>query len=111
MDKAAFTIFIGGARYPDFSISDMNIRVEEVLKEFHEIMGISEEPIIVEKKFWHKAIPQYNIGHIEHENYFDEFEKKNPGMFLSGNYRGGISVGDCIKSSYQNFEKIKDYLN
>jgi len=110
-DKASFTIFIGGARYPDFSISDMNPRIEEVLKEFHEIMGISEKPLIVEKKFWHKAIPQYNIGHIEHDNCFDEFEKNNPGIFLSGNFRGGISVGDCIKSSYSNFEKITDYLS
>ena len=44
-------------------------------------------------------------------NYFEKFERENPGIFLSGNYRGGISVGDCIKSSYKNFEKIRDYLN
>ncbi len=74
-------------------------------------MGISEQPILIEKKFWNKAIPQYNLGHIEHDNYFDKFEEENPGIFLSGNYRGGISVGDCIKSSYTNFEKIKEYFN
>ena len=110
-ENAAFTIFVGGARYPDFTINDMNSKIEEVLEEFHEIMSITEEPIIIEKKFWKHAIPQYNIGYIEHENYFKEFEENNPGIFLSGNYRGGISVGDCIKSSYSNYEKIKDYLN
>ena len=109
--KAAFTIFVGGARHPDFSTSDVNSRIEEVLKEFHEIMGIKDQPIIIEKKFWNKAIPQYNLGYIEHEKYFEEFEKKNPGLFLSGNYRGGISVGDCIKSSWANYEKIKEYLS
>lgn len=109
--NAAFTLFIGGARNSDFTHSQVNLRTEEALIEFHKIMGISADPIIKEKKFWGKAIPQYNIGYIEHEKYFEQFENENPGIFLSGNYRGGISVGDCIKSSYSNFEKIKNYLN
>jgi len=110
-DKAAFTIFIGGARNPDFIASDVNNRVDEALKEFHTIMGITAQPILKEMKFWNKAIPQYNLGYIEHEKYFEKFEKENPGIFISGNFRGGISVGDCIKNSHTNFEKIKDYLS
>ncbi len=110
-DKAAFTIFVGGARNPDFKVSEVDEKIKEVLKEFHLIMGIKSQPILLQWKFWNKAIPQYNLGYIEHEKYFEQFEKKNPGIFLSGNYRGGISVGDCIKSSYTNFEKIRDYLS
>lgn len=110
-DKAAFTIFVGGARNPEFKVSDVDEKITEVLKEFHEIMGIKTQPILLQWKFWNKAIPQYNLGYVEHENYFDQFEKNNPGIFLSGNFRGGISVGDCIKSSYANFEKVKDYLD
>ncbi len=109
--NAAFTIFVGGARNPEFKISEVEGRIEEVLKEFHSIMKITDQPILLRWKLWNKSIPQYNIGYIEHENYFDRFEKENPGIFLGGNYRGGISVGDCIKSSYTNFEKIKDYLS
>jgi oxygen-dependent protoporphyrinogen oxidase len=110
-ENAAFTLFIGGARNSDFTHSQVNSRTDEALTEFHKIMGISADPIIKEKKFWGKAIPQYNIGYIEHEKYFEQFENENPGIFLSGNYRGGISVGDCIKNSYTNFEKIRNYLN
>lgn len=110
-DKASFTLFIGGAREPNFSSSDVEERIKNVIREFHNIIGISSPPILKEKRFWPKAIPQYNLGYIEHENYFEKFEKENPGIFLSGNYRGGISVGDCIKSSYINYEKIKNYLD
>lgn len=110
-DKAAFTIFIGGARHPNFIASEVDSRINNALKEFHDVMGITSKPDIIEYKFWEKAIPQYNIGYIEHERYFDQFEKENPGIFLSGNYRGGISVGDCIKSSFNNFEKINSFLN
>ncbi|MCB9209206.1 MAG: protoporphyrinogen oxidase [Ignavibacteriales bacterium] len=109
-DKAAFTIFIGGARNQDFTVDQSEARIEEVLKEFHTVMGIKGNPELKQWKFWNKAIPQYNIGYIEHERYFQKFESENPGIFLGGNYRGGISVGDCIKSSFENFEKIKEYL-
>jgi len=98
-DKAAFTLFIGGARAPHLFEMEKQKLIEIVIKEFQDVMKINGEPILVEHKFWNKAIPQYNIGYIEHENYFDKFEKDNPGIILSGNYRGGISVGDCVKNS------------
>jgi oxygen-dependent protoporphyrinogen oxidase len=72
-------------------------------------MQISGKPQLQKYKYWSKAIPQYNIGYIEHERYFDEFEKKNPGIILSGNYRGGISVGDCIKNADVVVEKVTKY--
>ena len=108
--KAAFTIFVGGARHPNFTEDQVDQRIEDAVKEFSEIMGIKSKPEIIDYKYWEKAIPQYNLGHIEHDNYFDKFEEENPGIFLGGNYRGGISVGDCIKSSYINFKKVRDYL-
>lgn len=109
-DKAAFTLFIGGARNPNFKIEDSEAAIKDVIEEFHKIMRINELPLLVRWKFWEKAIPQYNLGYVEHEQYFEKFEKENPGIFLGGNFRGGISVGDCIKTSYNHFEKIRDYI-
>ncbi len=103
---AAFTMFIGGARSPHlFDIDHVELE-QKILERFHDIMGISSAPEIKKEKFWQQAIPQYNLGYIEHERYFAKFEKENHGLFLGGNYRVGISVGDCIKSSYDNYEKI-----
>lgn len=97
--KAAFTLFVGGSRNPDFVKEDRTSLLTKVRKEFEALMGITAEPIFSSERFWEKAIPQYNLGYIEHEMFFDEFEKRNPGLFISGNYRGGISVGDCIKNA------------
>jgi oxygen-dependent protoporphyrinogen oxidase len=105
-DFATFTLFIGGSRNPDFVKEDRNKLLEQVKKEFEEIMKISGEPIYSSSRFWERAIPQYNLGYIEHERFFDEFEKQNPGLFISGNFRGGISVGDCIKNAEIVTEKI-----
>ena len=107
---AAFTLFIGGARSPHLFEGDQKILIREVLSEFSGIMGIKANPIFMKERMWEKAIPQYNLGYIEHENYFDRFEQENPGIFLSGNYRGGISVGDCVKNSEIVFQRIMKKL-
>jgi oxygen-dependent protoporphyrinogen oxidase len=103
---ATFTLFVGGSRNPDFVKEDRNKLLDKVREEFEQLMRINGQPVYSAHRFWEKAIPQYNIGYIEHEKFFDEFEKQNPGLFISGNFRGGISVGDCIKNADLVTEKI-----
>lgn len=107
---ATFTLFIGGSRNPDFVKEDRIKLLGKVRTEFEQLMKINGQPVYSANRFWEKAIPQYNIGYIEHERFFDEFEKQNPGLFISGNFRGGISVGDCIKNAELVTEKIVNQL-
>ena len=108
-EYSVFTLYLGGARSPEIFEENNAGLVEKVIKEFSEIMNINTDPFIVKEKMWPKAIPQYNIGHIEHERFFKAFETRNPGIFLSGNYRGGIAVGDCIKNSELTSKRINNY--
>lgn len=108
---AAFTLFIGGARSPELFDNENDKLVDSVIKEFKEIMNINSDPVFIKEKMWPKAIPQYSLGYIEHERYFEKFEADNPGIFLSGNYRGGISVGDCIKNSELTYKRICEHIN
>ena len=110
-DKAAFTLFIGGARDPEVGSYDKELLFKKVRNEFETLMRINAEPAYFSYKFWPKAIPQYNIGYIEHENSFVKFEEENHGLVLAGNYRDGISVGDCIKSAEKILNKIKNLSN
>lgn len=105
---AAFTLFIGGARSPEMTEVESSVMNELVIEEFSDIMNITGEPVFIRERTWDKAIPQYNLGYIEHERYFDEFEKNNKGFIISGNFRGGISVGDCLKNSEAIIKKIVD---
>lgn len=109
--KAAFTLFVGGARSPELFGNDNDKLIQYVINEFQKTMGIAGKPEFIKSKFWEKAIPQYNLGYVEHENYFRQFEENNPGIILGGNYIGGISVGDCIKNSEVLFNKAKEQLN
>ena len=108
--KAAFTIFIGGSRDAGFVDDVEQLVIDRARREFELIMKISAEPVFLSKRFWQKAIPQYNLGYVEHENFFDHFEKNNKGIILGGNYRGGISIGDCIKNAEVVTQKIKNLI-
>ena len=110
-DKASFTLFVGGARDPEVVNYDKELLIKKVRDEFETLMRIVGEPVFLSYKLWPKAIPQYNLGYVEHENYFDKFEKENPGILIAGNYREGISVGDCIKNSEKILNKIKRLSN
>ena len=109
-DLAAFTLFIGGARSPELFDNADDALVNSVIKQFKKIMNINKDPMFIREKMWSKAIPQYQLGYIEHERYFEQFEMNNPGIFLSGNYRGGVSVGDCIKNSELTYKRICSHV-
>ena len=109
--KASFTLFIGGARKLDLLKSNIQELIDKVINEFGVIMGINGAPEFKTYKIWEHAIPQYNVGYIEIEQAIEKFEEENEGFFISGNHRGGISVGDCVKNSEITANKIINFIN
>jgi oxygen-dependent protoporphyrinogen oxidase len=102
----AFTTFIGGSRQPDLvQLSDDEIQ-HLVFKDLETIIGINEQPVLTSIKRWPRAIPQYTLGYKKFQNVFENLEKKFPGLYFSGNFWHGISVGDCIISAHNTVERI-----
>ncbi|MCE1189029.1 MAG: protoporphyrinogen oxidase, partial [Ignavibacteria bacterium] len=89
-DSECFTLFVGGARKTELFDLNKDELVDKVVEEFSKQMAITGTPVYKNYRFWSKAIPQYNTGYIEHENYFDSCEENFPGIYISGNFRGGI---------------------
>jgi oxygen-dependent protoporphyrinogen oxidase len=48
-----------------------------------------------------RALPQYVIGHAARITALEEALHNRQGLFLSGNYLRGISLGDSIKQALQ----------
>jgi len=108
--KVSFTTFVGGRRQPGKLELDDDQLLEEMRADFRTLMGISVEPEQVFIRRWPKAIPQYTLGHLQREARMEIFEHEHPGLFITGNHRGGISVADCIKHSRPRVDKIDAYL-
>jgi len=95
---AALTTFVGGARQPMMAAMDDRDLTAAVVSELRELMGVRGDPSYSKIIRWEKAIPQYALGHLALMEGIEAIERDVPGLYLCGNYRGGISVGDCIAS-------------
>lgn len=105
-EHVAFTIFIGGARQPELVSGTNEALVRIATDELGAIMAIRDLPVYSRVTRWEHAIPQYTLGHSARMAALTASEVQHPGLFFAGNYRGGISVGDCLMHSHQLAQKI-----
>ncbi len=81
--------------------------LQPVLNRFAEIMGIdpaSPHPAVPEffrLTLWKRGIPRYAVGYWQHEQAWSNLEAAYPSLRLVGNYRGGVSVADCVNNARQ----------
>jgi len=107
---AMITTFAGGQRNRKIAaVSDEYIDWT-VREELEMLLGAKNEPLSQEVYRWARAIPQYNLGHLDRLQRVQTAEDANPGLFFCGSYRGGMSVGDCIKSAHGMAERVDAWL-
>jgi oxygen-dependent protoporphyrinogen oxidase len=107
---AALTTFVGGARQPEIAMLSDDRLLNTVMNDLRTILGINGEPVFTRITRWKEAIPQYTLGYPDLLKQIDRFERDNAGIFICSNFRGGISVGDCVMSSEQTAIKVREHL-
>ena len=71
--------------------------VEVALEDLRRALG--KRPTAVTSKVfrWDAVIPRYDVGHAPRAARLVEAARAaHPGLFLAGNYSGGVSVEDCL---------------
>jgi oxygen-dependent protoporphyrinogen oxidase len=106
----ALTTFVGGSRQPELALLPERPLAELVQKDLRSLMHIRRPPDLLVIKRWEKAIPQYETGHDRIIAAVTDWEAAQPGLFVTGNFRGGISVSDCIKHAHELSEKIDGFI-
>lgn len=79
-----------------FSKPSLGHTSELAQRELERLLKIEAEPTYNHLTHWEKAIPQFEIGHTDILQHIEGFEK-NEQIIISGNFRSGVSVGDCVK--------------
>ena len=111
--EGQFTItsFLGGATDPH-AIDQTDDQIAAIAtKDSAAILGITGEP--ADSLLWRhvKALPQYNLGHGHIVEAIRTGERANPGLFFSGNYLEGPSIGKCVEHAFKTAEAVRDYIN
>jgi oxygen-dependent protoporphyrinogen oxidase len=109
-DHVALTTFVGGMRQPDLAIGDDEAVALTVRAELKPLLKVRSSPVMTAVTRWDRAIPQYELGHLERVERVAALERAHPGLAFCANWRGGISVGDCIKSAAAVAEQVATYL-
>lgn len=97
-DKVLLTTFVGGSRQPELGRAETSELRSTVLQDLRELLGVTGQPSFVRHIQWPRAIPQYTRDHGSIQSLIKRLETRHPGLFLAGNYRTGISVGDAMQS-------------
>jgi oxygen-dependent protoporphyrinogen oxidase len=106
-DHVLMTSFIGGAcRSNRERLSEVQ-SAEIVRREVGSLLRISGSPVVERVADYGSAIPQYNLGHTQRLQTIREAAAKVPGLWLTGNYWKGPSVGACVEHALAVAEEIR----
>nr|MCU0634350.1 protoporphyrinogen oxidase [Gemmatimonadaceae bacterium] len=109
-DHVAIASFVGGTRRPDLATSSTEATVAALLPDLATLLGVTEPPVFVKRVLWPRAIPQYTVGYDALQEAAELTEQANGGLYLVGNYRHGVSVGDCVTTAQRTADRVVSYL-
>jgi oxygen-dependent protoporphyrinogen oxidase len=100
------TAFIGGARNEAVAARDDATVLAQVSEDLRALLGISGAPRFALLNRWPRAIPQYELGHLERIARIDAALARLPGLYTRANWRDGISVADCVGNAQQMAQRL-----
>jgi len=74
--------------------------------ELAQTLGLHAAPVLSRVYMWERAMPQYNLGHLEKVGRIEKMVAAIPGLSLAGNAYHGIGIPDCIHSGELAAEQV-----
>lgn len=106
----AISAYAGGVRNPELSAMPSADLTAQMHHELAEMLGIKGPPVLTKIRRWPLGLPQYNLGHTARQKLFSQTPERVEGLFLTGNYTGGVSVANCLKSARLTAETVAAQL-
>jgi protoporphyrinogen/coproporphyrinogen III oxidase len=105
------TSFLGGATDTAL-LDDTDDAITAIAqKDISTILGITGQPLTAALWRHPKALPQYNLGHAAIVESLRDAERAQRGLFFSGNYLEGPSIGKCVEHAFKTAEAVRDFVN
>ena len=95
---ALLRVFMGGSRDSEILDQSEEQITEIVRRELREILNIGATPKLIRVFKWHKAMPQYGVGHLLRIARLEMHMQRFMGLHLSGNAYHGIGIPDCVRA-------------
>ncbi|MDE2370016.1 MAG: protoporphyrinogen oxidase [Burkholderiales bacterium] len=109
-DGTLLTSFVGGRRQGELLQLDDAALAALVHDEHRALLGAAAAPRWQAVTRWERAIPQYEIGHLERVARAAAAATALPGLAFCANWGGGVAVGDCIRNGEAQAQATALYL-
>lgn len=104
------TNFIGGMCNANLTKLDNAALIDMAMYENEAILGAHGKPVMAHVSRWSHSISQYLSGHEGRIAEVKRLEAANPGLFLIGGYRDGMSVGKCWQNGVDLINRITGHV-
>lgn len=104
----AISAYAGGARNPELSNMPTADLTANMHQELAEMLGIKGAPVVSKTRRWALGLPQYTLGHCARQTVFAQTADRVEGLFVTGNFTGGVSVANCMKSAMSTAKLVAD---
>ncbi len=106
----SLSAYIGGARAPALARLPTADLIALARAEFRDLLGVRGDPVVVRVRQWPQGLPQYHLGHGQLVAVLHGIEERQPGLFVTGNYFVGPSVGNCLTQANETAVRIHRFL-
>lgn len=110
-DMALLRCYVG--KPDDQEIVDMSDEeiIQLALRDLNKTMNITEKPLFHIVTRWKKAMPQYNVGHLERmARVKASLSTELPGVYLAGGSFDGVGIPGCIDQAENAVKKVINHL-
>ncbi|MCB2095872.1 MAG: protoporphyrinogen oxidase [Rhodobacteraceae bacterium] len=109
-DHVAISAYVGGARAPDHARLPAQELIDIVRAEFADLIGADGAPVVARIRHWPRGLPQFEPGHSRLVARLKQALCETPGVFVTGNYLCGVSVGACADAALDTGQRVSRYL-
>jgi oxygen-dependent protoporphyrinogen oxidase len=102
--------YLGGVGREAILEQDDEYLVRCVRDELSSIVGLHAEPQYVEVNRWHRAMPQYTLGHLDRLAQLEDALSRFGGLLVTGAGYRGVGIPDCIRDGTETAAKTVRYL-
>ena len=105
-DAVLIRVFLGGACQGELVDLDDRRLVQIACEELAELISAAGAPLWSEVVRWHRAMPQYHLGHSGRVARIEQAVEHWPALALAGNAYHGVGIPHCIRSGELAAEQV-----
>lgn len=109
-DEVSVRCYLGGVGREAILERDDEALVRCVRDELASIVGLHATPQYVEVNRWHRAMPQYTIGHLDRLAQLEAAVSRFGGLTITGAGYRGVGLPDCIRDGAETAARALRYL-